>query len=408
MPVSDKAWANIVSELEKDHLRGKLQGYRMFAAVAVVLIIGLGSWLLVLQSSNPLDQAFMRAQALPARVQLPVYQPTDGRGALKMLATNAEGALQRSHPSKAGGIAGNHAPEPRSTAQSVTNAQDWRADAWQKILYTLQARVPALLPRIALREIRPSETAGTVALREPTKSSPSPRNREKVYTFAEDKGTDGPPARHRWEMTAAFSPDMTYASTEPFGQLARVSSVRALDPAVGSNRFSPVVAYGATVRTAFALNERWSLRTGLALTRLHSTGTLVEGKTGKMPVSYQNNLRLHSLELPIAVKYNLVHRSSLDCYLSTGVSGSFLLSYDNYLQSPEGSIALRRGSDASDVMRPSQASLLLSTGLRCQVWRRLGIQLEPGIRYGIVTSQYTVSRTHPVSSTFVSGLSYQL
>ncbi|MFM2377141.1 MAG: hypothetical protein RLZZ165_2238, partial [Bacteroidota bacterium] len=94
MPVSDKAWANIVSELEKDHLRGKLQGYRMFAAVAVVLIIGLGSWLLVLQSSNPLDQAFMRAQALPARVQLPVYQPTDGRGALKMLATNAEGALQ--------------------------------------------------------------------------------------------------------------------------------------------------------------------------------------------------------------------------------------------------------------------------------------------------------------------------
>jgi hypothetical protein len=127
-----------------------------------------------------------------------------------------------------------------------------------------------------------------------------------------------------------------------------------------------------------------------------------------MPVSYQNNLRLHSLELPIAVKYNLVHRSSLDCYLSTGVSGSFLLSYDNYLQSPEGSIALRRGSDASDVMRPSQASLLLSTGLRCQVWRRLGIQLEPGIRYGIVTSQYTVSRTHPVSSTFVSGLSYQL
>ena len=65
MPVSGNVWAGIASELEKDGLRRKVLWYQRIAVASVLLLIGLGSWMLVWQSANP--SATILAMGKPLR-----------------------------------------------------------------------------------------------------------------------------------------------------------------------------------------------------------------------------------------------------------------------------------------------------------------------------------------------------
>jgi hypothetical protein len=49
---------------------------------------------------------------------------------------------------------------------------------------------------------------------------------------------------------------------------------------------------------------------------------------------------------------------------------------------------------------------LLSTGLRYRILDRLNLQVEPGMRYGVVTNEYAFSQSRPISLNLLTGLNY--
>jgi opacity protein-like surface antigen len=165
------------------------------------------------------------------------------------------------------------------------------------------------------------------------------------------------------------------------------------------------MAYSTAVRASFELNDRWSLRSGLSYINRQSSTSAVVNSFGKVD-AYQSTLNLSSMEIPLAVRFNVIANKHFDYYVTSGVSGTFLLHYDNTQVTSAGKIAARRSSDVNDAFKPSQGSLLLSTGLKYRIFDRLNLQVEPGIRYGLLTNEYAFSQSRPVSMNLLTGLNY--
>lgn len=423
MPVSGKVWANLASEMEKERLRRQVVAYKWLAAASVTLLIGFGTWMLILQSS--LTTSFQAAQAklITRQVQLPSFAMSECRGNAFALTPSIHGTSPWGKTNASDAFAGAmnghlrvqvdelHPRMASGTLQRemVSEALLRARSGTERIRKSIPTRLPSLLSGLTSDNAEQPWMKSTPKIVTPVPVEPRftlGKEKEREYTFWTDS-EDEPKQRKakRWELAAGFAPDMTLASTTPLDQGARSSQLLADDPTqANTNVLSPVMAYAASMRTTMKLNDRWALRGGLScLYRRSSATATAAAKNGE---TLKSNLDLYTMELPLSVKYNVIHDKNFEYFVASGVSGFFFLHYDNTLQASDGTIAARRSSDLTQVLKPSQASLLFSTGLNYRLFDRLSLQLEPGIRYGLLTNEYAFSQSRPLSMSLLSGLNY--
>lgn len=422
MPVSNKAWGAIASELEKDQLRRKVLWARSTAVAAVLLLVALGSWTLL---------------------NITKQSPTEGNSTTFAVAKQMQ-KLENSHGI---GFVNCDAPSQSVDFQAKNVAVPFLPNLSFKAS-DIPKRNSAFLPNAALLEllkkVKSNRTAFEVAIENPENSRETMKSRgpfhlasfnatpqrnplnaskyfekavkpnskkEKEYTFVLEEGDVTKTRKNRrWELGGAVSPDMLFASTTPVqqgGNLASRSASTLADDATSADtkRLSPVTAFSTGLRTGFEINDRFSVRTGLMYTNRQTSSSDNVVGYGKSEF-LQNNLNLHYIEVPLTMKYNVVHNSNFDYFVSGGVSGNLFLYYDNSLTTSEGRVAARRVSEKTDALTPSQANLLVSTGMQYRLWNRLSMQLEPGLKYGIKTSDLAFSQSKPLSMSLLSGVSY--
>ncbi|MFN8394067.1 MAG: outer membrane beta-barrel protein [Bacteroidia bacterium] len=414
MPVNGRVWSNLAREMEQDRLRRKVGFYRMVAAASILLLLGMGTWMLATQMDLPRPDGNAVAQLRPIHPNLPAF------------------ANRRCESVEAGkSIFTSLAPFNSKRSSTGNKIRQWMdshsilapahgspigmpaLDRLKTVIPAasptkMESRQPKLTPQVDRRGIReqlpmvPPQNEGILSL-----IKKQDKEREFTYSLAENEEEDETNIRG-WELGAGFSPDMSFSSTTPVQRGAKSTQPLADDPTqANTNRLSPVVAYAAGLNASYNVNERISVRAGLqCMNRQSSTAAPKEtfGKTGN---TFQSNLDLVSLEVPVTVRYNVLHGDNYDYYVASGMSGNLFLHYDNYLQASDGSIVGHRSSGTADAFKPSQASVLLSTGLRYRLFKDLSLQVEPGMRYGIWSNEYAFSQTKPVSMSLMSGMTYR-
>lgn len=415
MPVSGRVWSNLAREMEQDRLRRKVGFYRMVAAASVLLLLGMSTWIVAVQLDLTRPAAANVANLRPIHPNLPAF------------------ANRRCEPVKAGkSLFTSLAPFKSNRSTTGDKVRQWidaRQDmlspahtgalpfpALEKLKKTIPVALPSQMeprqPRLApqgerrgFREQLPNASQQNEGILSLIKKQD--KEREFTYTLAETEDEDQSAAR-RWELGAGFSPDMSFSSTTPVQRGAKSTQPLADDPTqANTNRLSPVVAYAAGFNASYNINERISIRVGLNCLNRQSSTAAPNETFGKNGNTFQSNLDLVSLEVPVTVRYNVLHSDNYDYYVASGMSGNLFLHYDNYLQASDGTIVGRRSSEVSEAFKPSQASVLLSTGLRYRLFKDLSLQVEPGMRYGLWFNEYAFSQTKPVSMSLMSGMTYR-
>ncbi len=422
MPVSDKVWAGIASELEKDGLRRMVFWYRSVAVASVVMLIGLGTWMLLWQTGNTSSGAIARGKSFKntslefaattcttenALQWADGQQNHDGSASAKKksLATAVQWTV-RTGPLTKLKQALQVAP-PRFSGEHAPAAEAYRAI--KKDIENMQQRQPSLLPAVSSRDLRrpitfAQEERGVFAEWIAPKASEKRQSREYAYVI-EDEATDAKQPKH-WEIGAGVSPDMSFASTTPVERSTTSYKILADNPAeANTNKLSPVMAFASSLRGSYEINDRISVRSGLSFLNRQSSTTQDVNAAGKV-ATYQSKLSLSSMEIPMSVRYNVIRNPNFEYFVSGGVSGNFLLRYDNSQVATNGDVTARKVSDKSDVLRPSQANLLVSTGMKYRLMDRVNLQVEPGLRYGILTNEYAFSQTRPISLSLMTGINY--
>lgn len=422
MPVADKVWAGIASELEKDGLRRMVFWYRSVAVASVMMLIGLGTWMMIWQTSSTAGSAMasgksfrnthleFAATACPTENTMQwadgeQFQNGSGSAKKKSLATTVQWSGQAGPLTKLK-QALKVAP-PRFPSEHAPAAETYRAI--QKDIEQMQQRQPSLLPAVSSRDLRrpitfTQEERGVFAEWIAPKASEKRQTREYAYVI-EDDAPDAKQAKH-WEIGAGISPDMSFASTTPVERSQTSSKILADDPAqANTNKLSPVMAFASSVRGSYEINDRISVRSGMSYINRQSSTTQDVNAAGKV-ATYQSKLSLSSMEIPMSVRYNVIHNDHFEYFVTGGVSGNFLLRYDNSQVATNGEVTARKISDKSDFLRPSQANLLMSTGMKYRLMERVNLQVEPGLRYGILTNEYAFSQTRPISLSFMTGINY--
>lgn len=415
MPVSNRVRENMAREIEKVHLQRKVGFYRMVAAASVLLVLGMGTWMLATQLMPVLATGSVRAHARIVHPNLPAFANRNCTSAeLSGTLYAALTTLAPRHSDKGSRIhqwlqvreeMHGHAPKGSVQVSSPIHlAEEMRAIS----ITRMETKRPALLPQSDRRGFR-DQVPTPAPANEGILSKIRKPDREREFTYAANEpDEDGSGRQGHWEMGAGFSPDMSFSSTTPVQRGAKSTQPLADDPTqANTNRLSPVVAYAAGFNTSYHFSDRLSVRAGLTCMNRQTSTAAPKETFGKNGNTFQSNLDLVSMEVPVTVRYNVLHSDNYDYYVASGMSGNFFLHYNNYLQASDGSIVGRRSSDMGDAFKPSQASVLLSTGLRYRLFKDLSLQVEPGMRYGLWTNAYAFSREKPVSMSLMSGMTYR-
>lgn len=415
MPVSGRVWSNLAREMEQDRLRRKVGFYRMVAAASVLLLLGMSTWIAAVQMDLARPSAVNVASLRPIHPNLPAFanRRCESVTAGKSLFTSL--APFTSNRSTSGDKVRQWI-DARQELASQAPIGSLRFPSLEKLKNTIpvaspskmEPRQPRLTPqgeRRGIREHLPIAAPQNEGIFSLIKKQD--KEREFTYTLAESEDEDQSATR-RWELGAGFSPDMSFSSTTPVQRGAKSTQPLADDPTqANTNRLSPVVAYSAGFNASYNINERISVRAGLNCLNRQSSTAAPKETFGKNGNTFQSNLDLVSLEVPVTVRYNVLHADNYDYYVASGMSGNLFLHYNNYLQASDGSIVGRRSSEASEALKPSQASVLLSTGLRYRLFKDLSLQVEPGMRYGLWSNEYAFSQTKPISMSLMSGMTYR-
>jgi hypothetical protein len=424
-------WDGIAADLENDRLRKKVAMWRWVAAATILLFLGFGSWTLVHFSSVNHNQELIALQQINP---LPADQNPVRHGI-------ASSAIEIDCPPQnpdqiAGSTTSSLSQEPLAIVKRAMAKV--RKDDQRQIRKT--SGIPAILTALSSRRtspMNPSEAFSNAARRDfasipepvwqsvpdntsfltnpatnPEESDSYPirvkrRDREIMAWNAGDK-KDANKNKMKWAIGGAFSPDIAFATQIPVGNPAARSATPVLpdDPANSSRRLSdPVATFSTGLRAAVDLNDRVAVRSGLLYTRRSGSNTELASSYGKQE-TYANNFSVDYLELPVSIQYNVVKGKAFDYYVSTGVSGNMMLGYQQELQTSSGNITSKNVSDKSEAFSPAQASLLMSTGMQYRAFDHLSINLEPGLRYGFLTSDYAFSREDPVSFSLMSSLNF--
>ena len=218
----------------------------------------------------------------------------------------------------------------------------------------------------------------------------------------------------KWKLGGQFAPEYAFAGSNPAGPTEYPAAGPAQLDENGNTNYAPTTAFSTGVRTEYKVSERVGVRSGLLY-------TLRRGKAGGLnslnwventlfpeagPQTFQTQYSFHFMEVPLAMRYNLLMRPKWNFFLSSGVSSNFFLSYSSTEQNSD--LALDQTRTITQPFRPSQLNVLLGTGFEVALSRQLFLNLEPGMSIGAVTSRYSFTGTVPVSLTLNTGLNFGL
>ncbi|MEM6271051.1 MAG: outer membrane beta-barrel protein [Bacteroidota bacterium] len=418
-------WNTINTELENDRLRKKVVYWRFVAAAAVLLFLGVGLWMArYLDSVNPTPTQIAQrtdnlvppgqVKALPVvpNPEVPCDQPNEATRAPAIFAAAPKNAPLRT----ARAILNNrpaHDQLPvvrKGTTRSDrfrnsdrlerAPSQHWRVETSPTDLLPHDYAQP-LPSRFAARLVATTENPGT-------KVDPKLNQAKEIIGWREGDGEKKDKSRRRWAIGGAFSPDVAFATQTPIQPAAARTALPALpdDPATASRTVSdPIATFSTGLRAVLDVNERLSVRSGVLYTRRNTSKSILADNFG-LQDAYANNFSVDFLEIPVSVQYNVIHGRALDYYVSTGVSGNLMVGYEQELQTASGRVAEKNVSDEGHLFTPAQANLLFSTGIQYRALNRVSINLEPGVRYGFLTTDYAFTREDPVSVSLMSGVNF--
>ena len=459
-PVGKDLWKGIAGQMETQRLRKQVFVARITAAASLLLLLGLSTWFFVSRSfTNEVSSNFTVGEviSLPFEVEDPGTRqlfaaetpsedasttPTvlDNPSELPPLAENRKAGLDLSNffvdqygrtalsnrvsnnGARGNGLS-NAAPSEEMTLavntdiDPVVPAEDAIQDEQMTVLAdnSLQEdnAVAGDLEKVELPIYQGYPLAGSVAslvsLEEIDNMLEDNSHSEALVASAfdfgkkEEKGSDS-----RWSFGGAFAPDYSFSTASPLqNQLNNASrSVELQDPAEADKTASSLVtAFTTGVNLAYQVSERVGLQSGVFYSNRRSTTSSDLSSFGQ-PLLLNSNFSLNQLEIPMLVQYSLIKNDHLDYYVSSGVSANLLWNYNNSITNGQGQVAARVVSDEENTLQPSQGNFLLRTGIRYRLFKKVSLNLEPGMRYGILTNKYSFANGKPVSLSLNSGVNY--
>ena len=264
------------------------------------------------------------------------------------------------------------------------------------------------------------KTSNPFILREQMLQTPiSPFIKEKENVAVNEWNENGRDEKIRrgngkWKLGGLVAPEYAFASGKPDVPADYPAAGAAPVDANGERSLSPTTAFSTGLRAEYAVSERIGLQSGLFYTnRKGQAGGLNSlNYVSNSPVSsesalfYQTEYNYHFMEIPLALKYNLLVRPKWNFFVSSGLSGNFFMSYTSKEEFSE--LAIDRTETVTNPFRPSQLDILVGTGFEVSLTRKLFLNLEPGLSVAAVTSNYSFAASRPISLTFNTGLNFGL
>ena len=399
----DKVWNGISNALETNRLRRKVFYARMTAAASLALLLGFGAWYYFIGGNlSPrtivLDHGFAHVHTLPATKVAECEVPCEMLAQADLIKASAPGRLPEFNPasSKFKQLVGKVMATQTVTLMLPSKVIDQTSRGLGDPSADLgQAPSPWLMMNMELK------------FPDPVPSMLEP-NEEFMAEFSPRNDDDASRRDHNFSLGGTAAPDFAFASQTPVA-LGKVntSSKNAL-PADATNAmrsYTPVVAFTSGLNFGYEVSKRISMNTGLFYTERKSDKEHAILENG-LAEAVQTNFDVSFLEIPASMRYKVIAKEKWSSYVSTGVSSSLFLRYNNSFESESG-INARKVSDKSDAFTLAQTNLLLSAGVDLKLHDRVSLNVEPKFRYGIYTNDYAFSLKHPVSLAAFSGISYK-
>ena len=460
-PVGKDVWKGIAAQMETQRLRKQVFMARITAAASLLLLLGLSTWFFVSRSfTNEVPSNFTVGEviSLPFEVEDPgarqlfaaetpsedastaptvLDNPSElpplaesrkagldlsnffvdqyGRNGLSNRATNdgsRSNGLSNIAPTEETTFAVNtHIIDPVSPAEQAL--QDEQATTLADNSVQEDNTIPGDLEKVDLPIYQGYPLAGSVAslvsLEEIDNMLEDNSHSEALVASSFDFGNkEEKSSNSRWSFGGAFAPDYSFSTSSPLqNQLNQASrSVELQDPAEADKTPSSLVtAFTTGVNLAYQVSERVGVQSGVFYSNRRSTTSSDLTSFGQ-PLILNSNFSLNQLEIPMLIQYSLVKNDHLDYYVSSGVSANLLWNYNNSITNDQGQVAARVVSDEDNTLQPSQGNFLLRTGIRYRLFKKVSLNLEPGMRYGILTNKYSFANGKPVSLSLNSGVNY--
>lgn len=433
--VPESLWGGIAGQMEQDRLRKRVFWARIGTAASVLLLLGIGTFWATssgIFGDQPVSLTNMNVISLPYADGTSTQNPADFRfeDANSIASANRVAADDQSTGTVPIRVV---APLDGAVAETPAEIKEAVGKAWlakiapvtklgMPIRFASKAnpgQVPAgrdllrtreqvnLLREAFLNSLPLSENA---AEKQEGVLKVNERMQDRFAVAPGDELPKSNEADSRWAFGGAFGPDVSFASQTPVepSLVGRAASKAALpdDPATAPKKLSdPVMTYAAGARVNYNINKRFGLQSGLTYA---SRSTNVEAAVQELGEAekYSTNHQVSYLEVPLSLRYNVISGKRMSYYVASGLSANLFLNYNTELETEQGTIAARRTSDEGEVFLPSQANLLISTGVQYRLFDKLSLNLEPAFRYGFATNNYAFSQSDPMSFGLTSGVSY--
>lgn len=431
-PVPEGAWDKVASAMESDRLHRKVFWARFTAAASILLVLGLGAWMTVRDYGTATPQYWSgNVIALPGDALASKARPKESgesRAATftpNSIASNASASRAASRQaSPARNISNNTIPVSFASQPAArANLNRFFIDEFGPV----QARKVSMptvnaptrdVDDIHVEEVElgydPAELAARVnqmMAENPELNTPNQAEVENIFTetLLTSQNNGNARKKSRWALGGAFSPDYTFAFQSPVQAETPVGArtVKLEDPAEAAKETTDfVTAFSTGMRVGVDLSERISLQSGVMYSRrTTSDASQLTTSFGKTQ-SYNTEFNLNLLELPVTMRYNVISKDNFNYYVASGLSTHLLWNYQNTLTDETGTVNARRVSDDENTLRPSQANIILSTGVRYNLLNKLSMNLEPGVRYGILNSKYSFNQNNGMTFSLTSGINY--
>jgi len=420
-PVRETVWEGIAAEMENDRLRKKVIWARFTAAASILLLVGFGVWfwwgngrmqttapqfaqgnIITLPQVNAGGSSATQGLSKPgilfsggrgsALAQMPLRNRTQQSDVQKQLRTMFVDQMGSNVPAE-------WTPPARGSKPTIRKAVLFNG------MVPRDARVfggEALeeMPRRTTTEDAVGYEADVI---------------EEVYSAADfqfdnTEKKEETTRSKRWALGGNFSPDYTLASQVPIQNStdisARTGSRAFLDPAAAEQTPTEMVtAYTTGLNLGYNVSERIGVQSGIFYQNRSSTTAGALDATGKIE-TLNSEFNLSMVEVPVLVKLDVIEKEKFSYYVSSGVSANLLWGYDNTLSNQEGQVAARLVSPEERKFDPAQGNLLLRTGVQYKVLDKLSLNLEPGLRYGIVSNRFAFAGDHPMQFSLNTGMNF--
>lgn len=220
----------------------------------------------------------------------------------------------------------------------------------------------------------------------------------------------------KWALAGNFSPDFLVSGdivrgiNESFSATAGMTNDQMVNLSSESynstSRKRMATAYSAGLRVGFGLAPKVQVQTGInfasrsgevPLTGVNDNGEADPSQTGYSVYSAQ------LIEMPVLLRFNWLDGKKVDLFVSSGPSVEWLLKGDEYVEYKGIQIA-QDTPDQSIV--PQQLNWAVGTGIEILPIPRVGIQLEPMVRFGLLNSNVPGQTGRTIGTSLNTGLNF--